>query len=311
MTAAVGLAKVSTHEEIFLERYDQLLKWASHLTRPDHELARDLVQEAFLQFSLSVSDLVGINKIDNYLYGVVRNTYRSHLRRSPRHFYVQLDSDAMDSLRLSVDPRDRFRAKDELVAICKRACARKETSVAASLLILRFFHGYSPGEIARLTHRSRNVVDVQIKLARWEATSSPLKRNLIVNSPSSNVTRRPQTSSRKSVDLVTELREEVFCAVQGDCFEAAHLQRVVNSGKPMPRSKLSHLVSCMHCLELANDLLGLASLKDRNVWDVLERAQSTVAKPSCSTFVLKALSLIGGWSLWICLTTTDFFDVLT
>lgn len=93
MTAAVCVAKEpkhQNHEEIFLERYTHLLKWASQLTRPDSELAKDLVQEAFLHFTLAAGDLLTIKNIDKYLYGVVRNAYLSHLRRSSRQQHEQL-----------------------------------------------------------------------------------------------------------------------------------------------------------------------------------------------------------------------------
>ncbi len=53
MTAAVANAKTkeSKHEEIFIARYDRLLKWAAHLTKPNRDLANDIVQEAFVQFT--------------------------------------------------------------------------------------------------------------------------------------------------------------------------------------------------------------------------------------------------------------------
>src|SRR5262245_22488240 len=145
MAAAAGISKDPSHEEIFLGRYGRLLKWAFQLTKPDRELAKDLVQEAFIRFTLSAGDLVTINNIDNYLHGIVRNGYRTHLRRSARQLHEalhNLDLEEENNLLLAVDPRKQMLVKDELRAICRHACARKEKSITGSVLILRFFHGY-------------------------------------------------------------------------------------------------------------------------------------------------------------------------
>src|SRR5262249_2629158 len=132
MTSAVSVARELNHEEIFLERYNRLLKWAFQLTRPDRELAKDLVQESFIQFTCASNSLITINNIDNYLFGVVRNTYLSHRRRISRQFQEPLadaDFDGSKTLMLSVDPRRQIRINDELRAICHYACARKDTSI--------------------------------------------------------------------------------------------------------------------------------------------------------------------------------------
>jgi len=50
----------------------------------------------------------------------------------------------------TIDPRDQIQVHDELRRVYQYACARKETSKAGSVLILRFFHGYYPSEIAKL-----------------------------------------------------------------------------------------------------------------------------------------------------------------
>jgi len=82
MSVAVGVAKALNHEELFLERYQRLLKWAFQLTKPDRGLAEDLVQDAFIQFTGASGNLININNIDKYLFGVIRNTYLSHRRRT-------------------------------------------------------------------------------------------------------------------------------------------------------------------------------------------------------------------------------------
>src|SRR5262245_42441288 len=108
MSAAPSLAPALDHDELFLARYDQLLRWAQQLTNPDRELARDVVQDAFLQFSMSSGDNLSINNIDNYLYGVVRNTYISYLRKNPRRILQIIDFESVETQQLILDPRDQM-----------------------------------------------------------------------------------------------------------------------------------------------------------------------------------------------------------
>lgn len=301
MTAAAGVAKDPNHEEIFIERYTQLLKWASQLTKHDRELAKDLVQEAFLQFTLADGDLLTINNIDNYLYGVVRNAYLSHIRRSSRQLHVPLPSIEVDAARDSLptfDPRRQIKIRDELRAICRHACARKETSITGSVLILRFFHGYVPSEIAKLINTSRNIVDVQLRSARSEAIASLGKRH---SSYGTNIglpfRRLMKTRVRLAPDLLTELREEIFTARRGECLESNQLKSIYRSHKTMPRATLSHMVSCQQCLDKANQLMGLPMLRERNAIDVLGRASDPAELQVIYPFV-KGLSFIGG-PLWL------------
>src|SRR5262245_12256182 len=145
MNTATAAARKQNHEEIFLERYNLLLKWATQLTKPDRELAKDLVHDAFIQFTVAAGDLITINNIDKYLFGVVRNTYLSHRRRNLRQRQEQLTEILLDASKihlLSVDPRRQIQFSDQLRAICRHACVRKETSITGSIFILRFFHGY-------------------------------------------------------------------------------------------------------------------------------------------------------------------------
>jgi len=96
MSAAMSVAKAPQPEELFLERYQRLLKWAFQLTKPDRELAKDLVHDAFIQFTCA-STQVSISNVDSYLFGIVRNTYLSHLRRNSRQQQEQLTDLEIDS----------------------------------------------------------------------------------------------------------------------------------------------------------------------------------------------------------------------
>src|SRR5258708_5348914 len=72
----------------------------------------------------------------------------------------------------TIDPSEQIQAQDELRRICHYVCARKETSRAGSILMLRFFHGYYPGEIAQITRSSREVIEFHLGFARSEAKLS-------------------------------------------------------------------------------------------------------------------------------------------
>jgi len=313
MTAAAGAAKDPSHEELFLERYNRLLKWAAQLTKPDHELAKDLVQESFLQFTLSAGDLLTITNIDNYLFGVVRNAYLTHLRQRSRHLHEPLpsfDFDSAENLFLIVDPRPHIQVKDELRAICRHACMRKESSVTASILILRYFHGYVPSELAKLLHSSRNIVDVQISSARSEAIASLGSQNSVLQSGKGSLSDK---RSRKNLglppDLLTELRQEIFATRRGECLDVQQLKNIYLTHKPMPRSTLSHLVSCPRCLDEANKLLGLTPLRERNAIDVLGRSSDAPAMKGVYRMMKFCVSFLSGWTLWFFLNSSvDFLS---
>ncbi len=164
------------HEQLFSERYDRLLRWALHLTGNDRAAAEDLLHDAYIQFTLLRPALAEIRQLDNYLFGVLRILRVSQLRRAARWPHqpfniVEYDS-AQLGLRLS-DPRRAQQIHDELRAVCRYACARKDSSKAGSVLLLRFFHGYYPSEIVQLLRASRKVVDARLLAAKSSSIAKP------------------------------------------------------------------------------------------------------------------------------------------
>ena len=74
-----------------------------------------------------------------------------------------------DILRLLRECAGSFmRAHEELTTICHYACLRRQSSKAASVFILRFFHGYALAGIARVLRRSPGAVDTLLSVARRE-----------------------------------------------------------------------------------------------------------------------------------------------
>src|SRR6266446_8609056 len=166
------LLKSANPEDLFIQRYDLLMRWALSLTSNNRPQAEDLVHDAFIQFTLRRSELGAIENTDAYLHRILRNMYLSQVRRATltedsRSSIANFDSAEM-GLR-AIDPHDYIHVQDELRQICQYACARKETSKAGSVLILRFFHSYYPSEIAQVLHSTRTAVDRWLALARREA----------------------------------------------------------------------------------------------------------------------------------------------
>ncbi len=70
------------YEDLFIARYEQLLLWAGDMTEGDWDRAEDLVQDAFIQFTLSRPSLGQIENLDGYLRVCLRNLFISQIRRS-------------------------------------------------------------------------------------------------------------------------------------------------------------------------------------------------------------------------------------
>src|SRR6266540_1436560 len=150
------LGKVSpdaSHDDLFIERYARLFKWSLRLTDNNRELAEDLVHDAFIQFTFTHPDLQGIHDLDSYLYGMLRNLHLSQVRRATRNRLQPLSVVEYESVETglrAIDPRDQIQVQEELRRACHYACVRKENAKIASVLILRFFHGYYPSEIVQI-----------------------------------------------------------------------------------------------------------------------------------------------------------------
>jgi DNA-directed RNA polymerase specialized sigma24 family protein len=273
-----------THEEHFVARYQRLLAWALHLTGNDRALAEDLLHDAYVQFTLTKPDLSAVQSLDGYLCGIIRMLHLSGLRRSGRARLQQLSAIEYDSAEISLrmtDPRAQHQRRDELRAVCRYACARKDSSKAGSVLILRFFHGYYPGEIARVLHSTRKVVGMRLQAARREAKvylTTPerlsfLQRPTHQTKPAFRKEAVMPQNTTTDTALLREMRAEIFLARHGDCYTRAEWQalygRQTDADDALDAQQLSHLVSCAACLEQVNALLGLPGLDERLPQDML------------------------------------------
>lgn len=277
---------LKSHAEHFVERYERLLGWALHLTDHDRAQAEDLLHDAFIQFTLAAPDLDDIRNLDNYLFGVLRILRVSQLRRASRRRFEQLSIIEYESAEIGLsmasraaEPGELIRVRDELRAICQYACARKETSKAGSVLILRFFHGYYPSEIAAVLRSTRKVVDMRLQSARREARlycSAPERLGFIKTNNGEVRTKPGREDSimafRTADNLLQELRSEIFSARTGECFSQRELKQMYESageGDALENRQLGHIVSCATCLDQVNRILGLPVLADRHPNDTL------------------------------------------
>lgn len=263
-----------SHEEAFLQRYDRLLGWTLSLTNHNQERAEDLVQDAFIQFTLSRPDLDSIHNLEGYLFAIVRNLHLSQIRREARNPIKPLDLIEYDSAEMGLrylDPRAQAQVRDQLRSICQYACIRKETSKAGSVLILRFFHGYYPGEIARVMNGPRRAVDDWLRIARREA-------KLFAENPRRlGLSKEPLAAALSNLafddtpfTFLSELRRAIFASRQGECLSVERLKELYSDQtEPIDSTILGHIVSCPRCLDEVNRLLGLPPLSDRYPTDML------------------------------------------
>jgi RNA polymerase sigma factor (sigma-70 family) len=273
-----------SHEDIFIQRYEWLLNWSLHLTHNDIELAEDLVQDAFIQFTLARPDLAGVQNLEGYLYRMVRNLYLSRIRRGggiQNRTVSIIDYDSAELGLRAADPQRQIQAREELLSICSYACVRKERSKAGSVLILRYFHGYYPGEIAYLLQCTRRAVDDWLRIARRE-----VKHHLECPRRFSRLSEDSQTpdDERNQPDFIARLRESIFRSRRGRCLTERELREIYEGEDPRPAipcATVAHIVSCRDCLEAANRFTGVPPFWERHPIDTVgsgSRSQSRVQK---------------------------------
>jgi len=261
-----------SHEDLFIGRYDLLLSLALKLTGRDRQLAEDLVHDAFIQFTLGRADLREIQNLEGYLYGLLRNLHLSRARRAARHPALPLsliDYDSMEIGLRAVDPRAQLQSRDELRAICRYACLRKETSKAGSVLILRFFHGYYPSEIAQILRSPVRAVADWLRLARREGSlflTDPQRLSFLPETSTA-----PQIRGATTGDLTQELRQIIFQSRHEQCLPDSQLEELYHSAmsEAVDSALLGAIASCPRCLDAVNRLLGLPLLSERYPNDML------------------------------------------
>ena len=159
--------------------------------------------------------------------------------------------------------------RNTLLAICRYVCKRKEVSLASSVLILRFLHGYYPNEVSRLTHRSRSAVDGLLRAARNDLKEYLRELPPYYLSDADEPLRLSNCHDELAADVMG-LRQILFMARKGQCFEREQLRTIYSDANAkLSKLQLSHLVGCPRCLDLANSLLNLVPLRERSPVDAI------------------------------------------
>ena len=262
-------APAPSHEDLFIQRYDWLMGWALRLTHNDRGLAEDLVHDTFVQFSLYRPELAAIRDLEAYLYTTLRNLHLAQVRWSATTQGRTLSIAEYDSAEIGLretDAENKQRTHDALRQICHYAIARKESSKAGSVLILRFFHGYYPSEIAQVLRSPCRTVDNWLWIARREAKlflTDPQRLKFIAEMPAMSAPH--EHGDQPAEELLEKLRDRIFEARSGACPTAKELQDLYRPDREdaILSRKLAHLVSCRLCLDEVNKLLDLPTLADR------------------------------------------------
>ncbi|MEI9978439.1 MAG: sigma-70 family RNA polymerase sigma factor [Edaphobacter sp.] len=266
-------------EALFFAYYEQLIEWALQLTQRAHADAEDLVHDLYIYRARSKAQPENIEKLDAYLFTILRNLHYSRLRRAGRSPIDDLsivDFDSIERGLASVDRRKLLDVRTNLRSICEYICERKNTARSASLFILRFFFGYYPSELEKITCTNRTSVRVALSSARQEAKLYLQRPNVLRSIlPQQAVTLFPGISDT-SHKLFLELRRAIFSTCIGPCIGQEELARryQVESKTGFTVTELAHLASCPVCLDQANTIFGLPLLADRSPDETLGRDNS-------------------------------------
>ncbi len=232
-------------------------------------VAEDLLHDAYVQFVISRPDLTQIADLDAYLHVLVRNLYISTQRRKANQQPVHVGFEEYDSAERALEragPYQRLAARESLLRLCTHLCQRKETSRSASVLILRFFHGFYPSEIERVLGAPARSVSRLLAKARAEARvvlaasgrlRPPHGRNGIVVA-------MPQVASDDPSEILGALRDAIFATSAPPCPESIVLGRSARDAHArVSTSTLAHVVSCRTCLGAVGVALTLSSVDER------------------------------------------------
>jgi RNA polymerase sigma factor (sigma-70 family) len=280
------ISPAANHEELFIQRYQWLMRWALRMTDGDREQAQDLVHDTFVQFVINRPPLEAIQRnIEGYLYAMLRNMHVSQARRAARirettsslsRLLSLSETDSLESELSKVEEGTQAEVQNQLCRICQYAILRKDSSKVGSTVLLRFFHGYYPSEIAQVLRSSRSGVDNLLQRARAEAgvyLKDPRSLTFIKESKAGKV---PQIRfGQPPEDLLRELRHFIFLSRSGECPNARDLEELYRSEEADKSDRdhqlIPHIVTCAVCLDEVNKLLGLPLLSSRHPATMTEK----------------------------------------
>ena len=254
----------SSREKMFLEHYSWLRECALNITHGQRERSEDLVHDVFIQFL--DKDVASVEDVRGYLNGILRNLHLLQLRRATRHPAQPLSLFDHDSAQIGLrvwTSIEQLQCADLLVRACDFACHRKETSLATSVLILRYFHGYYPGEICLLLRAQRKVIYRLVDRGRIETKEYMESPYALPGCEGAERKTARCVSSQNA--FLRRLRERIFNSCTTDC------AILLDDRQKLGVKELAHLVSCRPCLERYSRKIGLADVAERMADDISDR----------------------------------------
>ncbi len=234
------------HEEVFGAHYTRLVEYARSLCS-NVTAAEELVHEAYVLFVTARPNLELIDRPDAYLAVIVKNVYLSEIRRAARFAHEPIEILEYDTAELGLrhtHPLTNIETRETLVRLCRYALLRRTSSKAGSVLVLRYFLGYYPAEIALLARSATRAVDDLLVEARREARQHlehPEKQATFVDA---------EQISAGGADFLEGLRTSIFQHRHDRCLSRLALRKLYVSPAlhPIDAMTLSEIVTCASCL---------------------------------------------------------------
>ncbi|WP_420239598.1 RNA polymerase sigma factor [Telmatobacter bradus] len=273
----------ATLDSAFAAKYPWLLQWAMYFVQNDRAAAEDLVQDTFLRILSLRDEVSNLEDIEPLLYTHLRFAYLTERRRGLSHTFLGLGAVDFDtfaiSLRRSISTSfDQIESQNELRKILIFFLWRRRSAKFASIFLLRFFHGFSPEEIASICLISRHSVDLALGYAREEL------KTYLVDPSKLHVLRRGSAPEYKplkvavpSGDFANFLMQSIFDSSCGLCPGNATLERYYQTLnlRPLESDLLAHIVSCKVCLYKVIRLCGAPPPPGRLMEDSLKPTRTT------------------------------------
>src|SRR5262249_34264932 len=146
-----------------------------------------------------------------------------------------------------------------------------ESSKAASVLILRFFLGFYPDEIALIIRAPIGTVAVWLRYARTEATVAAVAPGRLHVLSSSDVPAiAPLGVESTTDDCLRAFREAMAASRRGTCRPRSEWESLYrDDAGAVDCATLAHLVSCPVCLDEVSEILDRPQMSDRDPTDML------------------------------------------
>jgi RNA polymerase sigma factor (sigma-70 family) len=261
------------HEALFVSRYRMLYTFARRLADGDSDAADDLLHDAYVQFLATRPALATIEQPDAYLIALLRNLRVSGLRRKANQHQLHVGIEEYDSAERALERasvHQRLATREALLLVCAYACRRKETSKGASVLVLRYFHGFYPTEIERILRAPARTVSRLLSHARAEARlvlAHPERLQALGPCGGTDFS-LPALDADDPREILRALRSAIFETGQPPCPGLAAIRGwYVHKRVTLKTPALAHLVGCARCLAHVCTTLGVPPLDERSPTD--------------------------------------------